>query len=1392
MRLRSWAIVTVLLLIAVGSALYELKLYVEKKRRLETLIVEAVAPYSKGSLAIGSIRFGFFSAHLKKVSLTLPAQALAMSADEITVTLSLRKLVSSRFNVAQSISNIILVKPLIEYSIAPAASADSPARRPFPVASSQIRSGSAPPLEVEYLQVKKGTLLIKDHTGTSIVLGEELHGRLRDNGKELTYDLDGRLGASRKNLFASGSISWTGSRHHLSLRFRSAEIKRPISLKEAEIVSGTLTGALEFSFPDSFSLASLESNGWIRITRGTCRIDSLKKPFDSVNLSCTFNDSRCTIDSIRCSWSGVSIRATGSWDLARRDATDRLNFECRNITLDSLPLPVLDGFSRAVSGTGWLFGTLKRQGERGSTLSLKAGGVNAWGTPVHQADADVTLNDTALSFDALKLRLPGIRIGAGGSVDLRDTEPAYSFSCRGAVDSLGTVAPAAIRGTARFSGTVQGTGDDYTGRFTVQTDGVSYADVPLCNLAATVHARGTSAQFNIQGKDSTLACSVRGRVDSLFSSYPITCCSLALAISRNHRLLHGCTGRFFCPDTLSLVGLLTGTPDHLKGNARAEIHSPKIRGDCNLEIERSGDTSAPVFWRLRGRSLRFNSANVTCDGSGRLYPDSAAIDSMTLLDAVFSSGKIIFSDPPQIRITSHYRLPIKKLLALTGKDDGTVESGDLSGTARWYGPVDAIETRAELHARDVSIGGFGKLHTDAILTASGGDLIVLPLVLRKDAQVVFALDTIRTSPPIKLSGRFDDLDLRAVFGALMPEELSVAGKVSGTFRSSRNGFPISVSATSATVMVNRWRFDSIAVKGDLDSKGIRIVRCSATDGSRSHLSVRGYIPLAFLQGKDLDSTDTLGIDLLVKGDIIKTMHSNLHPLIDGSGRGTIRFSASGHPDNLKVKEASLLIPKGRLLLRPYVPGDIKDFSCAMSVKGSSKVHTILSGSVRKRPLRIFSIHQIPSGFRPIVIGPLNFGIIQAETPQRGIDIHIPRLMVKGETGDVEVRGKRPLSHLSLSGPVKKPHLSGIIVLRDIEFTYPPVHSDASEPSHGGTKHGDRDSSDSGDEQAISFVQWDLDIKAGNRKVMYFRDIANKSTRLMRFVEGYIDPGTSLLRVRGSGHDHDLKISGVINSYHGSVYYGKTFDRNFEVALEFVPRKKVRQPGYDNLPILSGNAEAFSDTSRFDRIKLTALIQDEKTGTLSERGRISGNKFNVVFQVSSEFEELPGASEREFYRQAGLQFTTLGGAGRFMSDFGEQYLHRFFLQRFERRLAKSIGLDVINIETSIASNYFNRFYNQHYENLMMQADYVALANVGVTVGRYFFRDNLFVKARGGLLPVDTALTPQYSFGLEFQPTRYIFMDIDYGFYKGDLALEHNPRLNLQLRLPITGLRSYFDF
>jgi hypothetical protein len=241
----------------------------------------------------------------------------------------------------------------------------------------------------------------------------------------------------------------------------------------------------------------------------------------------------------------------------------------------------------------------------------------------------------------------------------------------------------------------------------------------------------------------------------------------------------------------------------------------------------------------------------------------------------------------------------------------------------------------------------------------------------------------------------------------------------------------------------------------------------------------------------------------------------------------------------------------------------------------------------------------------------------------------------------------------------------------------------------------------------------------------------------------------------------------------------------------------------------GSAEAFSDSSRQQRIRLTLQVIDPATGGIGERGRAAllprgaeqrrglgkneaDSVLNFNLHLSSDFEEIAGESEREFYREAGLQFTTFEGAGEFVGSMGEQYLHRYLLQRFERRLARRLGLDVIALETSIASNYFRTFYNRETSEISDQWNMLALAHVGITVGRYFFRDNLFVKARGELIPVEELLVPEYSVGFELQPVQYLFLDFNYGFHRGEEVVEHDPRVNLQLRLPLTRLRKLWNF
>ncbi|MGD9202515.1 MAG: hypothetical protein PVI26_13210, partial [Chitinispirillia bacterium] len=437
-----------------------------------------------------------------------------------------------------------------------------------------------------------------------------------------------------------------------------------------------------------------------------------------------------------------------------------------------------------------------------------------------------------------------------------------------------------------------------------------------------------------------------------------------------------------------------------------------------------------------------------------------------------------------------------------------------------------------------------------------------------------------------------------------------------------------------------------------------------------------------------------------------------------------------------------------------------------------------SGNVNKRPVNIETSHTIPEGHKPLILGSINCGIIQVRTPKKGIDLFLPGYMEKeeGNKADIEFAPKDSLQAFTLSGPVDHLRISGTWIIRSAEFTFPFIDE---EPPP--------------EDDPFPYINWDLKLKAGNRKLIYFYNLGRRQTsqKFIRFVECVVDPSTTM-SVLGRDADGTFRLLGSLRSYKGSVFYGKKFDRNFNLGIDFSPQKLTGEKGYNNLPIIWGSAETMSDSSRYDRIKLTLLTRDSTTGVLREKGRFS----DISFRISSDFEEIPGGSEKDFYREAGLNFITLKGAGEVVSGISDQYIKKYIFQRFERKLANRLGLDVISFETSIASNYFNYFYNfqNNRVEFSKQWNYLTFANVGITLGRYFLRDKIFVKWRTELIPNDLVLIPEHSVGFEYQPIDFFWIDFNYAMHRNKDIIEYNPKFLMQLRIPINAekFRNIFNF
>jgi hypothetical protein len=951
-----------------------------------------------------------------------------------------------------------------------------------------------------------------------------------------------------------------------------------------------------------------------------------------------------------------------------------------------------------------------------------------------------------------------------------DTATGYDLRVKGVVDSFSL--DEAVSGAFQFRGTISGTGQDP--RFSVQAEGqqVTVMNHLIGNVSLASTGNSDNISMTLHSSDSISGVL---EIKRPFSKKPEALLDLNIGTASINSLLKRNSG---IPEIRTAMVEISGEGwiDAFNATVSAAVEVKDVRAFFNGTIEKQADCDA-MRWTLSKRILSYRGIPVEFSAHGELYNDSLVIDSLTLLDGVNIHGSLyLASQPIGIEAECEYAVPVSKVLEFVpGAADMDV-SGSVSGKARVSGTIDQPHIRSEFHVRECGFSTFNNLQADAILTSNSGTIRIYPMVIRKDSGVLATFDTITINDSAFIfSGEFDNIDVRTVLGASIPQNHDIDARLSGTVKSSSKGFPIMCSATVSSLRINKWKFGSATVNALLDHHGFHISSLRTQD-ELLHIDASGFIPWSIFENSQME-TDTLVARIDARGDFLHYIGNSVDSPIKGSAMGKAKVAFWSVPGSIKFTEGVVDIPQGVLSLRPFVLSDINNFTLSMSIDSTEKVHTSLSGKVKRRSISIVSTHAIPEGFEPFTIGPFDFGIFQVKTPQRGIDIHLPGFMPVGDVGDIEFQGKKPFKYFTLSGPVERLRITGTWVLRSLEFTFPFLNTNEM----------------SWEFDPFPYVTWDLDLRPGDRHMMYFWDLTGKRARILRFLEGYLDP-TSIVQVRGRDLDSDFRLYGLIRSYRGTLYYGKMFDRNFNVGVEFEPQKLKNHRGYDNLPVIWGSAEARDDIKRVNRTKITCLVHDPQTNAVAQRGRlVDGKTLNISFQLSSEFDGVPGDGEREFFNQAGLSFSTLGGAGELVSDFGEQYFHRYLLERLEKRLAKRVGLDVINIESSITSNYFNKLYGRQFERLVNHDDYLAFANLGITVGRYFFRDYLFFKARGELIPIDTTLLrPEYSIGLEVQPNRYLLMGFDYGVHQGETDFEHDPRVALQLTLPITRLRTLLKF
>ena len=1371
MRPRKWVLIVACIVLSLVIALFTGKRILEKSRNLENLLTGAVSSAIRGTCTVDAVRIGFFSVSLRNVTVTLPLQSVGITIGRIKAGISFSRLITYRGDLSRAINQIILIKPVIDLPLSLPGNTPTPQGKTT-AGRQQGRKLTEPP--VRFLFVKNGTVRLNNRQGDTTLVAGHLSGNLTSHLDEVAFTLSGRAGSSKKNLSVQGTLSWPRNRHYLSVRLSDARLGEPFSTGSFTLNSGLLNGTVECTFNNRFDPDSLELHGSVRFSEGNVRLHTPDLTLDSLLTGISFDKGVCSIDTFSGNVRGMRCTTRGTVRCTSRPAVD-LSVVCNRMIPDSVAdlLPpdartLLSGNGRAAAELHW-----EKDGE--PTIALTASGFTLGTLPLQRISVNGRLSGSTLIADTFLVATPYGAFDLQGHYNLDSTKNSYDLSFIFTSDSLPDTL--GVTGDLRAMGTVTGSAmNTPVVSCRLESRNLSYRNISLGNPQLIIQLKEKHCTFSSVGIDSVTPVIISGSIDSVFSTAPFARISASVRsgpINDQLMRIHGMP-KF---DTFSLTADATGWMNRFTAAANLTVRSRDFGGTLHGHLERSPDDTGAFIWNLRAEKAHYKEVPVSFSGKGRLLDTCILIDTLAACDNIHGSAAIFHTlQPPLLNARLNYTMPIEKCLRFFSSGENSLTRGSVRGTTTISGPFDDLATRSTVELRDAGTEALNGFSTNLTVSSRGTDVTILPGTLMRDRFTLLSFDTISTkNGRLQFRGSFTDVTPQMLAGTLLPPDLTVKAMIHGEAHTTDSGFPMAFTFSAPAVRIDTIMLDSVRCSGTITPEGLTVSRLTFKDGKRTDGTANGYLPWALL-GSTTGEHDTLRGAVQLRGDLLATIERNAPTPIGGNGQGTadIAFFATG--GSWTFTRGDISLPRGVLTVSPFVPDKVKNFTFHMSIDSSGTVHTDMNGTIKRKPIRIVSTHTLPGGYAPLIVGPLDLGAFQVETPKKGVDLHLPGFMALHERGGIEFQGRGPFRQFTISGPLERLKLTGTWVLRDLEFTFPFLPFREMDWNF----------------DPFPYVTWEMDLKPGNRKAMYFWDLAGKRGRILRFVEGYLDL-SSRIRVRGRDLDKTFRIYGAIRSYKGAVYYGRVFDRNFNVGVEFNPLKPKKNAGYDNFPLLWGSAEAFADTSRLDRIKLTCMVVDPVTGAISEKGRLADQPTpNITFHLSSDIEELPGERERDYYRQAGLTFTTISGAGSAVSNFGEQLFHRYLLQRWERKLARKLGLDVMNIESSIVSNYFSKLYSRQFDGVLNEDDYLALANVGVTVGRYFFRDFLLVKARGELIPIEMQLTPEYSIGFEFQPSQYLTMDLNYGFHMSDAAIQHSPLLMMQLRLPITRLRNLLHF
>ncbi|GEM_PF-3065108 len=532
----------------------------------------------------------------------------------------------------------------------------------------------------------------------------------------------------------------------------------------------------------------------------------------------------------------------------------------------------------------------------------------------------------------------------------------------------------------------------------------------------------------------------------------------------------------------------------------------------------------------------------------------------------------------------------------------------------------------------------------------------------------------------------------------------------------------------------------------------------------------------------VDANDSLGVNLVFRGDFLSLLPGWVPFFPKATSNSLIEMSLARTARKWRILHGIAQIDRGELWMRAVAP-HVKNISGTIKLEdGTNQVDMInIKGEVDGQLLTINTVRGVvtksrgklkPWYFRDL---DLDFGILKMTTSGRGVNINLPGIMEPEDFGNLALSGREGSSSFYFAGPVKHPVVYGTVTLYDSRVTYPFISSG---------KPGAKKS------VAVEFLEnidWDVLLKPGE-DVVYNRDIPAYIDNV--HTELFLDEASRGLAFNGVYNNRTLKVLGRISSSRGRLEY---LDQSFKVDHFWIEFNK-----WDDYPEIGGRAwttirDSLGGIPKTIYLKLYGV--NKETGSVQAQGRWEDFRFKLesadpqIGETQEQVLAYMGFSVKNIKDKA----TSVGGA------ITEKYLIRPLLRPIERVLERSLGLDMVRINSNIARNLFygtlgfadrssplyNPFNTSNFYMFLMQSS-------ELTIGKYL-SPNLFLTYTGQLVSVydknQSKLNFNHSLGLEYRFFRNVLLEIEYdrelmGYYPLSTSQQYLNDIKIRLRHSFT--------